>query len=207
MSIEIKEKQFAFFEQTGLRRRLRPGSFTGTNDTEDTIYLLEKGRLSVCAQISEDTLIPLEELKKGYVFSVLSFSDLCECPIRFRAETDCEVIACRRDRLYDASSESRKMLMQLLKFETENSRILKFCIQKAGWTGKMKLADYLIRSVDNENGLAVTHEDLSVLLNMNRITVTRLMKQLKDQNLIDYKSGQIQILDPSGLRKMVPDNL
>ena len=125
----------------------------------------------------------------------------------FRAESDCEIIACRKERLYEAASESRKMLVQLLKFETANNEILKSCIQKAGWTGKMKLADYLIRSANNEKGLAVTHEDLSVLLNMNRITVTRLMKHMKDQNLIAYTFGKIQILDPAGLRKMIPDSL
>ncbi|HCK87223.1 MAG TPA: hypothetical protein DHW39_00275 [Erysipelotrichaceae bacterium] len=202
MAVEIKEKHYPVFEQTGLRRKLRPGVITGMNDPEDTVYLLEKGRLAVCAHLSDEHLIPLDMIRKGTVFSRFSFMDLCSCGVLFRAENDCELIVCRKDRLYQEAEEFRKVLIQLLKYESEIRSVLENCLNKASWTSSMKLADFLLRYQNKEEKLVLTHEELAVLLNMNRVTVTNILKKWKKDGLILYDYGTITVSDSITLQKI-----
>ena len=202
MAVEIKEKHYPFFEHTGIRRKLRPGVITGTGDQENTVYLLEKGRLAVCARISDNHLIPLEFMRKGTIFSCQSFLDLCSCEIVFRAENDCELIACRKDSLYEEAEESRKVLIQLLKYEQEIRHVLMNCLEKASMTSAMKLADFILRYRNEEDSVKITHEDLAVLLNMNRVTVTNILKKWKKDGLIQYDYGTITVSDSIKLQNI-----
>lgn len=53
--------------------------------------------------------------------------------------------------------------------------------------------------------LKLTHQDLASLTGLSRETVSREMMLLRKQNLISYSSSNINILDESGLEKILTD--
>ena len=48
----------------------------------------------------------------------------------------------------------------------------------------------------------MTHQELANLIGCSRITVTRIINELKNENIIDMKNKEIYILNMEALKKL-----
>ena len=57
-----------------------------------------------------------------------------------------------------------------------------------------------------DNTLPYTHEELAVCLNLNRVTVTKILNRFAKQGWVRLKQKRIQILDRMALMKILDEN-
>jgi CRP-like cAMP-binding protein len=66
-----------------------------------------------------------------------------------------------------------------------------------------RLAHWLVLSAERAQSarLSLTHEHLAHMLGVRRVSITLAAGELKDQGLIDYQRGVVNILNMAGLRE------
>ena len=78
--------------------------------------------------------------------------------------------------------------LELLVFKDARTRIIEFLKDAAEWKGKKVGFETLIQTT-------LTHKDIASLTGTSRQTVTTILNQLKEQNLINFNRKQILIRD------------
>jgi CRP/FNR family transcriptional regulator, cyclic AMP receptor protein len=83
--------------------------------------------------------------------------------------------------------------LELLVFKDARTRIVEFLKDVAAWRGKKVGYETLIQT-------SLTHKDIASLTGTSRQTVTTILNELKDQNLINFNRKQILIRDLDTLK-------
>lgn len=83
--------------------------------------------------------------------------------------------------------------LELLVFKDARTRIIEFLKDAAEWKGKKVGFETLIQT-------SLTHKDIASLTGTSRQTVTTILNDMKDQNLINFNRKQILIRDLNKLR-------
>ncbi|WP_276367000.1 Crp/Fnr family transcriptional regulator [Chryseolinea sp. H1M3-3] len=83
--------------------------------------------------------------------------------------------------------------LELLVFKDARTRIIEYLKDAAAWRGKKVGLETLIQA-------NLTHKDIASLTGTSRQTVTTILNQLKEQNLINFNRKQILIRDLDSLR-------
>ncbi len=83
--------------------------------------------------------------------------------------------------------------LELLVFKDARTRVIEFLKDAAEWKGKKVGFETLIQT-------NLTHKDIASLTGTSRQTVTTILNQLKEQNLINFNRKQILIRDLDSLR-------
>ena len=127
------------------------------------------------------------------------------CPILFETITDSELLKINRCDLIRAFKSNIDIVLDIL-----DSVCNKFCAsmesQRIGakQTAEWKLCWMLISDFENfgkpyENGMVlkerVSHQMLADILGMNRVTVSRKFKKLRDLGLISQRDGYLYLPD------------
>ena len=73
------------------------------------------------------------------------------------------------------------------------------------YSGTQKVADLIISGTAASNTLPYTHSDIASALGMNRVTVSRIMKDLRARGLIDYSYGVVTVCDRQGLASLLEE--
>ncbi len=83
--------------------------------------------------------------------------------------------------------------MELLVFKDARTRIVEFLKDTASWKGKRVGFETLIQT-------KLTHKDIAALTGTSRQTVTTILNELKDKNLINFDRRRILIRDLDNLK-------
>ncbi len=83
--------------------------------------------------------------------------------------------------------------MELLVFKDARTRIVEFLKDTASWKGKRVGFETLIQT-------KLTHKDIAALTGTSRQTVTTILNELKDKNLINFDRRRILIRDLASLK-------
>jgi CRP/FNR family transcriptional regulator, cyclic AMP receptor protein len=190
------------------------------NDPSTQVYLVAKGRVKIATQTEEGKEVLKAILGEGEIFGELAlvgqsqrtdFAQAMEegtsiCPMSI---SDMEELMAQNKRL---SLQIYKILgfrlqklerkIESLVFKDSRTRVIEFLHdwaeekgQKVGFETKIK--NYL------------THKDIANLTGTSRQTVTTIMNELKERNLINFDRKQILIRDMKLLKKemLQPTNI
>jgi CRP/FNR family transcriptional regulator, cyclic AMP receptor protein len=83
--------------------------------------------------------------------------------------------------------------MELLVFKDARTRIIEFLKDTASWKGKKVGYETMIQT-------KLTHKDIAALTGTSRQTVTTILNELKEQNLINFDRRKILIRDLQNLK-------
>jgi CRP/FNR family transcriptional regulator, cyclic AMP receptor protein len=83
--------------------------------------------------------------------------------------------------------------LELLVFKDARTRVIEFLKDAAEWKGKKVGSETQIQT-------SLTHKDIASLTGNSRQTVTTILNDLKEQNLINFNRKQILIRDLNSLR-------
>jgi CRP/FNR family transcriptional regulator, cyclic AMP receptor protein len=180
------------------------------DDSATHIYMVVNGKVKVGHYLEDGEEVLSAILTTGEIFGELAMAG--EERRKDFAQAMEETVICPltidelKMLMYDNKELSFKILkliglrimklerkLELLVFKDARTRIVEFLKDVAAWRGKKVGYETLIQT-------SLTHKDIASLTGTSRQTVTTILNELKDQNLINFNRKQILIRDLDTLK-------
>jgi CRP/FNR family transcriptional regulator, cyclic AMP receptor protein len=191
--------------------RLGKDQFVYMQDDQCThVYLIVDGRVKLGHYLEDGKEVVTAILTTGEVFGELALAG--EDRRRDFAQAQCSTTICPltiselQELMVDNKELSFKILklvglrlmklerkLELLVFKDARTRIIEFLKDTASWKGKKVGFETMIPT-------KLTHKDIAALTGTSRQTVTTILNELKEQNLINFDRKKILIRDLEKLR-------
>ena len=153
---------------------------------------------------SKKHMLPFSVLKKGSIFGDGAFADHYLREVDISAVTDVEVIVCETKDLLPLLFENQALLLMLLRHMAVLSNEMAHQLMRlAHYDGKQKVVDYILVNAGATGSLPYTHNDIANCLGMNRVTVSRIMQELRAEGLLNYAYRKVTVLDRDGLEEVL----
>lgn len=179
-------------------------------DTASNIYLIVDGRIKIGHYLDDGKEVVSSILTTGEIFGELALAG--EDRRRDFAQAMSEAVICPLtiDELKELMFENRELSFKILKliglrlmklerklellvFKDARTRVIEFLKDTAAWKGQRVGFETMIPT-------KLTHKDIAALTGTSRQTVTTILNELKEQNLINFDRKKILIRDINNLR-------
>ena len=201
----VSESDYHYFAQIGTTKRYLAGEYIFTRGKlASTVYLIKSGRVLVTTSLGDGRMLTFSVLKKGSIFGDGAFADHYLREVDISAVTDVEVIVCETKDLLPLLCENQALLLMLLRHMAELSNEMAHqLVRLAHYDGKQKVVDYILVNAGATGSLPYTHNDIANCLGMNRVTVSRIMQELRAEGLLNYAYRKVTVLDRDGLEEVL----
>jgi len=181
------------------------------DETATHIYMIAEGRVRIGHYLEDGKEVINAILGTGEIFGELALAGE-EKRKDFAQSMDDSTSVCPlsieelKELMYGSRELSFKMLkliglrliklerkLELLVFRDARTRIVEFLKDTASWKGKKVGFETLILT-------KLTHKDIASLTGTSRQTVTTILNELKEKNLINFDRRRILIRDLANLR-------
>ncbi len=176
------------------------------DEAAENLYMISEGRVRIGHYLDDGKEVIKSILTKGEIFGELALAGE-EKRSDFAQAMDENTIICPlsigelKNLMYEDRELSFKMLklvglrlmklerkLELLVFKDARTRIIEFLKDAAAWKGKKVGFETMIPT-------RLTHKDIASLTGTSRQTVTTILNELKEQNLINFDRKKILIRD------------
>ena len=181
------------------------------NDEASHIYMVVEGRVKIghylddgkevvsailtTGEIFGELALAGEEKRKDYAQAMDNNTTLCPLSIEELKALmkDDKELSFRLLKLVGLRLMRLERKLELLVFKDARTRIVEFLKDAASWKGKKVGFETMIPT-------KLTHKDIAALTGTSRQTVTTILNELKEQNLIYFDRKKILIRDLSQLK-------
>lgn len=191
---EYKKDQFIYFPE----------------ETSTHIYMIVSGRVKIGHYLDDGKEIVSSILTTGEIFGELALAGEDRRKDFAQAMDDVTICPLGIEQLKDLMKENKELSFKMLKlvglrlmklerklellvFKDARTRIIEFLKDSASWKGKKVGFETMIPT-------RLTHKDIAALTGTSRQTVTTILNELKDQNLINFDRRKILIRDLEKLK-------
>jgi CRP-like cAMP-binding protein len=180
------------------------------DEVANYIYMIAEGRVRIGHNLDEGKEVITAILTAGEIFGELALAG--EEKRRHWAQAMEQTIVCPlgiqelKELMADDKDLSFKLLklvglrlmklerkLELLVFKDARSRIIEFLKDSAAWKGKKVGYETMIAT-------KLTHKDIAALTGTSRQTVTTILNEMKEKNLINFDRRKILIRDLENLK-------
>lgn len=181
------------------------------NDKADTIYMIAQGRVKIGHYLDDGKVVISSILTTGEIFGELAVAGE-EVRKDFAQVMDDNTSVCPlniedlKHLMYQDRELSFKILklvglrlmklerkLESLVFKDARTRVIDFLKDAAAWKGKKVGVETMIST-------RLTHKDIAALTGTSRQTVTTILNELKEKNLINFDRKKILIRDLAQLK-------
>jgi len=181
------------------------------NDEANHIYMVAEGRVKIGHYLEDGKEEVSSILTKGEIFGELAlagedkrrnFAQVMDnnttiCPLSIdelkALMKDDKELSFRLLKLVGLRLMRLERKLELLVFKDARTRIIEFLKDSASWKGKKVGYETMIPT-------KLTHKDIAALTGTSRQTVTTILNELKEKNLIYFDRRKILIRDLASLR-------
>jgi len=175
-------------------------------EAADNLYMISEGRVKIGHYLEDGKEVVKSILTTGEIFGELALAGE-EKRSDFAQAMDDKTIVCPlsieelKNLMFENRDLSFKILklvglrlmklerkLELLVFKDARTRIIEFLKDAASWKGKKVGSETMIPT-------RLTHKDIAALTGTSRQTVTTILNELKDKNLINFDRKKILIRD------------
>jgi CRP-like cAMP-binding protein len=180
-------------------------------DKADHIYMIAQGRVKIGRYLEDGKELVSAILTNGEIFGELALAGE-DTRKDFAQVMDANTTICPlgiedlKALMYGNKELSFKMLklvglrlmklerkLEMLVFKDARTRVIEFLKDAASWKGKKVGFETMIPT-------KLTHKDIAALTGTSRQTVTTILNELKDKNLINFDRKKILIRDLAQLK-------
>ena len=180
------------------------------DDTATHIYMIVSGRVRMGHYLDEGKEIITAILSTGEIFGELALAGEDKRRDFAQAMEECIICPLSLDEMKALMYENRELSFKMLKFvglrlmklerklemlvfKDARTRIVEFIKDAAAWKGKKVGFETLIQT-------KLTHQDIASLTGTSRQTVTTILNELKEKNLINFDRKRILVRDLDQLK-------
>ena len=179
----------------------RPGEtiyFQG--ESADRLYLVKKGRVRVFYVTKAGKELTFEVIEKGKLIGESSFLSHSVYPVSAAAVNQVELLECDLHGLYAYMEESPQLMYVIIQLLSRTCNHLTEQLRRITLYDRyQKIASFLLHETaypDRDRGVTddeipYTHEELALSLGMNRVTVSKVLSQWKQEGILSAGYGQI----------------
>jgi CRP/FNR family cyclic AMP-dependent transcriptional regulator len=174
------------------------------------VYLIVDGRIKVGHYLEDGKEVVTAILTGGEIFGELAIAGEDKRRDFAQAQINTTICPLTIQELQDLMVENKDLSFKILKlvglrliklerklellvFKDARTRIIEFLKDAASWKGKKVGYETMIPT-------RLTHKDIAALTGTSRQTVTTILNELKDQNLINFDRKKILIRDLERLK-------
>jgi CRP-like cAMP-binding protein len=179
------------------------------NRSIEHVYFLEQGIASVVASTPLGRRIEVGIIGREGLTAPCVLLGADRSPHECFVQTPGAGLQILADDLRRALAASASLHQHLLRFvQAFMVQIGQTALSNGSCTLEQRLARWLLMCHDrvDGNGLATTHEFLSLMLSVRRPGVTVALQTLEERGLISAKRGQVTVLDRAGLEAVAGDS-
>lgn len=196
---------YSVFQQAGARQRYERGQrihFQG--DAPESFYVIERGRLRSYLLAEDGRQITLEVLGPGKLFGQASYFGGVPRPTSAVAETDLEMLAIDYERLLPHLMADRSLVREMFDLMGYSIRLLTLQIgSMAFFSADKRVIQTLLQlrpaSGDDRARIPCTHQRVADIAGLNRVTVTRVLRDLAGRGWVRTGRGYVTLLDETAL--------
>lgn len=165
------------------------------------LYIVHSGRLRVFLSNEHGKELTVDVIHKGSVFGTNSFLYHGTHKVSIQSVTEAKLIVCTQDTIRILSASHPELSRDLLQFFIEENNHLTHLLESVTlYSAATRVMDFLLVATDQgKRQIPYTHEDIAMCLSMNRVTVSRIIKNLCDQGIVENSYGKISLKDPEEL--------
>ena len=165
------------------------------------LYIVHSGRLRVFLSNEHGKELTLDVIHKGSVFGTNSFLYHGTHKVSIQSVTEARLIVCSRDTIRTLSASHPELSRDLLQYFIEENNHLTHLLESITlYSAVDRVMDFLLVATDQgKRQIPYTHEDIAMCLSMNRVTVSRIIKNLCDQGIVENSYGKISLKNPEEL--------
>jgi CRP/FNR family transcriptional regulator, cyclic AMP receptor protein len=180
------------------------------DDSATHIYMIVAGRVKIGHYLEEGEEVLSAILTSGEIFGELAMAGEEKRKDFAQAMVDTTICPLTIEELKLLMFENKELSFKILKliglrimklerklellvFKDARTRIIEFLKDAAAWKGRKVGFETLIQT-------SLTHKDIASLTGTSRQTVTTILNELKENNLINFNRKQILIRDLDNLR-------
>ncbi|MGM9941795.1 MAG: Crp/Fnr family transcriptional regulator [Bulleidia sp.] len=167
------------------------------------LYFVRSGRLRVYLSNANGKELTLDIIHKGDFFGDNSFLQNGHHRVTIQTVTETDLIVCETQDILRLSKEYPDLSNRFLQyFITENNHLTHLLETITLYSASARVMDFLLTATEHgKRQIPYTHEDVALCLSLNRVTVSRILKQLCDLKLVESSYGIITVLKPEDLQK------
>lgn len=165
------------------------------------LYIVHSGRLRVFLSNEHGKELTLDVIHKGSVFGTNSFLYHGTHKVSIQSVTEARLIVCSQDTIRTLSASHPELSRDLLQYFIEENNHLTHLLEPITlYSAADRVMDFLLVATDHgKRQIPYTHEDVAMCLSMNRVTVSRIIKNLCDQGIVESSYGKISLKNPEEL--------
>ena len=165
------------------------------------LYIVHSGRLRVFLSNEHGKELTLDVIHKGSVFGTNSFLYHGTHKVSIQSVTEARLILCSQDTIRILSASHPELSRDLLQYFIEENNHLTHLLESITlYSAADRVMDFLFVATDHgKRQIPYTHEDVAMCLSMNRVTVSRIIKNLCDQGIVENSYGKISLKNPEEL--------
>lgn len=193
--MKISENLFDYFKQAGTLIKYQPNDIIYMQeDATNNLYLILKGRVRVFLVSKDGQEITLDIIDQGRIFGESSFLLNTSRPVCVSAIDDVELISCNLETLYPTILESKELTLAIMRLLSSTNDHLTNQVKKAYFYNRHeKIAAFLLEQ--NKKTISYTHEEIASLTGLNRVTVTKILKDFNQFGWVDLAYRKIIIIN------------
>jgi CRP/FNR family cyclic AMP-dependent transcriptional regulator len=181
-------------------------------DNAPQIYLVRKGRVRMFFTGDNGREITFQIVGEKQLFGESAFLSHASRPTTVVAVVDSEVLSCTISELLPALRESHALAGIIFQLLSDNYSFLCNQVKRLSiYDRYQRIASYLLeQTVTGHSGVGIeegvlpyTHEELGVCLNLNRVTVTKILNEWEKQGIVALGRKKIKVLDRDALYKIL----
>ncbi len=209
--MKINEDLFQYFLNVGQQVTYHKDDIIYMQEDETTnLYLITRGRVRVYYMDANGKEVTYEILDRGRIIGESSSFLSSPRQTTVTALETVELISCHINDLSPYFLEAPELTITILKYMVENCDYLSKLLRESYTYNRYeKVASFLLETTksmsveDLLSGISYTHEELATHVGLNRVTVSKVLKEFEKRGIIIMKYRKIIIKNKEKLEKEI----
>jgi CRP-like cAMP-binding protein len=168
------------------------------------VYFPNRGTVSIVSSFEDGGSVEVGMVGNEGMFGVCVFLGSISSPLHAQVQLEGDALRMRADvlkREFNKCGMLHELLLRYTQAFITMIALTAACNRAHHISGRMSKWLLMCQDRAQSNELHLTHEFIATMLGTRRAGVTEAANQLRDEGMIEYRRGQVTILDREGLER------